>query len=355
MRVLGIETSCDETSAAVVEDGRILGLGIVSQADVHRAYGGVVPELASRQHLAAIAPVVSEALEGAGMRAADLDLVAVTRGPGLVGALLVGLSFAKALAWRQRLPLVGVNHLLGHVWANALSGWTPAFPVLALLVSGGHTDLLRLDGPAPAQTRILGRTRDDAAGEAFDKVARMLGLGYPGGPAIEHLAREGDPEAVRLPVVARLRDSLDMSFSGLKTAAYDLVHSARPPAPADLAAVFQARVVAELVSRVRAAVERSGVRTVLVAGGVAANGALRTALAEAARRDGFTLHVPPPALCTDNGAMVAQAGLAAFAAGERADGSLEPLPSIEAFGWKEAPVAQGGRAGSRRRSGPHGA
>jgi N6-L-threonylcarbamoyladenine synthase len=336
MRVLGIETSCDETSAAVVEGERVLGERIVSQVDAHRAFGGVVPELASRQHLSAIAPVVTAALDGAGLMPSDLDLVAVTAGPGLVGALLVGLSFAKGFAWRAGLPIVGVNHLLGHVWANALSGWRPVFPVLALLVSGGHSDLLCLDGPAPSAVRVLGRTRDDAAGEAFDKVARMLGLPYPGGPAIERLAREGDPTVVRLPAVGRLRDSLDMSFSGLKTAVYDRLKTPSPPRHADLAAAFQARVTEELVTRVVRAVRESEVRTVLLAGGVAANGALREALARAGRAEGFSSHAPPPALCTDNGAMIARAGASAFAADGADDWTLEPRPILPEYRFRPA-------------------
>lgn len=339
MRVLGIETSCDETSAAVVEGERILGERVVSQVDAHRAFGGVVPELASRQHLLAITPVVQTALERAGLRPGDLDLVAVTRGPGLVGALLVGLSFAKAFAFAADRPLVGVNHLLGHVWANALSGWKPSFPALALLVSGGHTDLLRLDGPAPGDVAVLGRTRDDAAGEAFDKVARMLALPYPGGPAIEALAREGEAGAVELPRVRRLEGSLDMSFSGLKTAVYDRLHGPTPPRPADVAAAFQARVADELAARVGRAVRVTGVRTVLLAGGVAANGCLRRRLEALGQAEGFDLHVPPPALCTDNGAMIARAGRSAFEA-DGGDGfELEPMPILPDFRWRP-----GGRA-----------
>ena len=334
MRVLGIETSCDETSAAVVEGDRILGERVVSQVDAHRAFGGVVPELASRQHLVAIAPVVEAALHGAGLGAADVDLVAVTYGPGLVGALLVGLSFAKALAWRLRRPLVGVNHLLGHVWANALAGWEPAFPALALVVSGGHTDLLCLDGPAPSAVRVLGRTRDDAAGEAFDKVARMLGLPYPGGPAIESLAAQGEAGRVELPTVGRLRDSLDMSFSGLKTAVYDRLHGASPPPAADLAASFQARVVDELAARVAQGVRETGVRTVLLAGGVAANGPLRRRLEGDARTEGFAVYAPPPRLCTDNGAMIARAGLAAYEADGAAGFELEPRPVLPDYRWR---------------------
>lgn len=346
MRVLGIETSCDETSAAVVEGERILGQRVVSQVDAHRAFGGVVPELASRQHLQAIAPVVEAALGGAGLATGAVDLVAVTSGPGLVGALLVGLSFAKALAWRIDRPLVGVNHLLGHVWANALSGWTPSFPVLALLVSGGHTDLLRLDGPEPAAVSVLGRTRDDAAGEAFDKVARMLGLPYPGGPSIQTLAAAGDAGAVDLPTVGRLRQSLDMSFSGLKTAVYDRLHGDAPPRAADLAAAFEARVVEELASRVVRAVRTTDVRSVLVAGGVAANTALRRRLEDLARAEGFALHVPPPVLCTDNGAMIARAGRAAFEADGPDGWDLEPRPILPDFRWRP-----GGRADAPGRPG----
>jgi N6-L-threonylcarbamoyladenine synthase len=331
VRVLGIETSCDETSAAVVEDGRILGGRVVSQADLHRPYGGVVPELASRQHLLAIAPVVRQALEQASLSPQDVDLVAVTRGPGLVGALLVGVCFAKALAAALDRPLVGVNHLLGHVWANALAGWRPSFPVLALLVSGGHTDLLRLDGPHPQEVTLLGRTLDDAVGEAFDKVARILGLGYPGGPAVEALAREGDPHAVPLPAVGRLHHRLDMSFSGLKTAVLERTRAHPAPRPQDLAAAFQARVVEELTRRVAMAVERTQVRTVLLGGGVAANGALRAALQELARREGLSVYVPPPSLCTDNGAMIAAAGEAHYRAGIRHGPDLEPEPVLAPY------------------------
>lgn len=318
----------------MVDGERVVAQRVASQIAMHRAFGGVVPELASRQHLAAIGPVVSETLAQAGVRPGDLDLVAVTRGPGLVGALVVGVAFAKAFAWRSRLPLVGVNHLLGHVWANALATWQPAFPVLALLVSGGHSDILRLDGPAPGQVAILGRTRDDAVGEAFDKVARMLDLPYPGGPAIEALARAGDAGRVALPRVGRLSGSLDMSFSGLKTAVYDRLRAPSPPGAADVAAAFQARVVQELEVRVRAAVALTGVRTVLVAGGVAANRALGQALARAAREEGFRLEVPPPELCTDNGAMIARAGAAAFAAGGRDGLDLEPVAVIEGYRWQ---------------------
>lgn len=331
MRVLGIETSCDETSAAVVDGRRILGDRVVSQADLHRVYGGVVPELASREHLAAIAPVVREALTQAGLAASDLDLVAVTQGPGLVGALVVGVAFAKAFAWAIDRPLVGVNHLLGHVWANALADWEPTFPVLALLVSGGHTDFLRLNGPHPEDVVILGRTRDDAAGEAFDKVARILGLPYPGGPAIEALAMQGDPRAVDLPRVLRLKDSFDVSFSGIKTAVYDRMRASDPPKASDMAASFQDRVCKELTVRVVRMVRETGVRSVLLGGGVSANTRLRSSLAEAAGRERFDLFVPPLALCTDNGAMIAAAGVAAYQAGFRSPFDLEPVPVMAPY------------------------
>jgi len=341
MRALGIESSCDETSAAVIDDDRILGESVVSQIDLHRVYGGVVPELASRQHLSAIEPVVTEALARAGVRPADLDVVCVTQGPGLVGALLVGLSFAKAFAWRHRLPWVPVNHLLGHVWANALWGWQPRFPVLALIVSGGHTDLVCLRGPAPDAVDVLGRTRDDAAGEAFDKVARMLDLPYPGGPAIERLAEAGRADAVALPAVGRLRGSLDMSFSGLKTAVYDRLRGSDPPAAADVAAAFQHTVAQELTARVVQAVALTGIDTVLLAGGVAANTALRSALDGAAAARGFRVHAPPTRLCTDNGAMVARAGIAAWDAGIRGSAGLEPVPILEQFRWRPPRPAAG--------------
>ena len=331
MKVLGIETSCDETSAALVEGGMVLGGEIVSQADLHRVYGGVVPELASREHLQAIGPVVQTALQKARLSTTDIDLVAVTQGPGLVGALAVGLSFAKALAWSMDRPIIGVNHLLGHVWANALAGWQPVFPVLALLVSGGHTDFFRLDGPHPDEVTVLGRTRDDAAGEAFDKVARILGLPYPGGPAIEALSADGDPDAVALPKVQRLRNSLDVSFSGIKTAVYDRMRSPDPPRAADMATAFQRRVVDELVSRVIRMVRQTGVRSVLLGGGVSANASLRRSLEEAAVREGFRVHIPPRDLCTDNGAMIAAAGVAAYEAGMRSTFEMEPIPVMEPY------------------------
>jgi len=300
--ILGLETSCDETAAALVTtDGRILANVVSSQADLHARYGGVVPEIASRRHLELVVPVVREALAEAGASLAEVDRVAVTQGPGLIGALLVGLSAAKALAWALRLPLVPVDHLHGHV-ASLYLGPDPAEPpFLCLLASGGHT--LLLDVRDHSGYRVLGTTLDDAAGEAFDKGARLLGLGYPGGAAIDRLAREGDPEAYDFPV-ARV-PGLDFSFSGLKTA---LLYRVRELSPdelsrrrADLAASYQRAIVRALVGRTEAAAEETGAERVAVVGGVAANSELRASLAGAA--------LAPLELCTDNAAMIASAAL----------------------------------------------
>lgn len=320
MKVLGIETSCDETAAAVVEDGRrLLANVIASQAALHSRYGGVVPEVASRQHLEAVLPVVQAAMDEAGCAWRELDAVAVTKGPGLVGALLVGVNAAKAIAYGRDLPLIGVNHLEAHLYANWIDerggGETPPFPLLGLIVSGGHSDLVVMEDHG--RVRRLGRTLDDAAGEAFDKAARLLGLGFPGGPAIERAA-EGEPKPeVRLPR-AWLGKSDDFSFSGLKTAVLHLVRGERGPVPSvgQTAAAFQEAVVDVLAGKAARAARREGVRGVLLSGGVAANGPLRRALA---RRSPAPVFVPPPVLCTDNGAMVAacaayryQSGLAGW-------------------------------------------
>jgi len=300
MVLLGLETSCDETAAAVVTgDGRILANVVSSQAELHSRYGGVVPEVASRRHLELVAPVVEEALARAGTSLARIDAVAVTRGPGLIGALLVGISAAKAIAWSRKLPLIPVDHLHGHVASLYLQPQDVDPPFLCLLASGGHT--LLLDVRDRAGFTVLGTTLDDAAGEAFDKGARLLGLGYPGGAAIDRLAREGDPEAYRFPV-ARLA-GLDFSFSGLKTA---LLYATRDLGPeelearrADLAASYQRAIVRALVERTTEAAERAGVSRIAVVGGVAANSELRSALPEAA--------LAPLELCTDNAAMIASA------------------------------------------------
>ena len=301
MRILAIETSCDETAAAVVEDGRRIVANIVaSQADLHARYGGIVPEVASRKHVESIVPVVEAALEVARCSLADLDAVAVTYGPGLAGSLLVGLNVAKAITFSQDLPLVGINHLEGHIYANWLvAGEEPHFPALCLVVSGGHTVMVLMENHG--RYHRLGQTLDDAAGEAFDKVARLLGLGFPGGPAIERVAGEKRP-ALRLPR-ARVRGRYDFSFSGLKTAVLRLVRGemGEPPPVGETAAAFQEAVVDALVAKTQRAAQESEAAEVLLAGGVAANSLLRGVLA---RRSPLSLRVPPPSLCTDNAAMI---------------------------------------------------
>jgi N6-L-threonylcarbamoyladenine synthase len=300
--ILGIETSCDETAVGIVTDGRRLIANVVaSQAAVHARYGGVVPEVASRQHIEAMVPVVRAALNEARARPADLDAIAVTAGPGLSGALLVGLNTAKALAFAWSKPLIAVNHLEGHVYANWLGEDVPAFPAIALIVSGGHSELVLVEDHG--RYRLLGRTRDDAAGEAFDKAARVLGLGFPGGPAIERAARGAIAKPPRLPR-AWLGQSSDFSFSGLKSAVGRMAAEAKAPV-AEIAAGFQEAVVDVLVTKTVRAVEAEGAACVLLSGGVAANGPLRQRLGE---RSPAPVWAPPLALCTDNGAMIAAAG-----------------------------------------------
>jgi N6-L-threonylcarbamoyladenine synthase len=340
MLVLGIETSCDETAASVVEDGRWVRSDVVaSQIAVHAPYGGVVPEVASRQHVATIVPVIRSAVAAAGIELGQLDGIAVTAGPGLVGALLVGVETAKALGYALGKPVVAVNHLAGHLaavfLADRVSSALPApvapgippYPHLALLVSGGHTALIRVD--APGETSLLGATRDDAAGEAFDKVGKMLGLGYPGGVAIDRLAADGDPRAVTLPRALPRRDDLDFSFSGLKTAVSMLLQGRAAPVEGELrdfAASFQAAVVDVLVRKSRRAVALQRIPHLVVCGGVAANRGLRAGLAAAAAEDHFDLYIPPPKRCTDNAAMIAAAGTSLLARGEsaRLDLSVDP-------------------------------
>jgi N6-L-threonylcarbamoyladenine synthase len=327
--ILGIETSCDETAAAVVEDGRYLRSNIVaSQFHLHAQYGGVVPEVASRHHLEVILQVIDTALAEANARWPDLAAVAVTAGPGLAGALLVGVNTAKALAWAHGLPLLGVNHLEAHLYANWIEVEgrdyrVPELPALGLIVSGGHTDLVLMSDHGAY--RRLGRTRDDAAGEAFDKVGRLLGLGFPGGPAIERTAR-GTAPRLRLPR-AWLRGSDDFSFSGLKTAVLHTVRvegGAQPPVP-EIAAAFQASVVDVLSKKASAAAEREGARSLLLSGGVAANGPLREALIA---RSPVPVFAPPPVLCTDNGAMIAACSHFRFDA-LRAGSDLDPDPGMK--------------------------
>ena len=307
MNILAIETSCDETAAAVVRDGReILSDIVASQVDLHARFGGIVPEIASRKHVELLNPVIREALDSAGIGFPDVNAVAVTNRPGLLGALLVGVSAAKSISAALEVPLVGVHHLEGHIYANFLVNPDLAFPFVCLIVSGGHSNLVLVGNHGDYE--ILGRTRDDAAGEAFDKSARVLGLGYPGGPIINELADKGNPEAIRFPR-ADLGDTLDFSFSGLKTA---LIRFFRKQGAEfsiqDIAASFQAAVVDMLVNTTMAAVERTGIRRVALAGGVAANTGLQGRMREEAARHGIELSYPPPQLCTDNAAMIACAG-----------------------------------------------
>jgi len=314
MLVLGIETSCDETAAAVVEDGVHLRSNVIaSQNEIHSKYGGIVPELAGRSHIDKIHIIIQEALERAGVQLADIDLIAVTQGPGLVGSLLVGLNTAKGLAFATGTPLIGVNHLEGHLLAIFLQE-PVVFPYIGLIVSGGHTDLYRVDGFG--DYRVLGRTRDDAAGESFDKVAKMLGWGYPGGPIVEARAREGNPNAHPFPRAWLEKGSLDFSFSGLKTAVRTAIQkregNGSPLSDADIAAGFQEAVVEVLVTKALSACEREGLDRLVLTGGVAANGHLRQSLATEAERRRLGFYAPKPVLCTDNAAMIACAGYFRF-------------------------------------------
>jgi N6-L-threonylcarbamoyladenine synthase len=317
--VLGIESSCDDSAAAVLRDGALLSSVVSSQDAVHGPYGGVVPELASRHHVRNLLPVIDGALTRAGIGLDDVGGIAVTRGPGLVGSLLVGLTIAKGIAQRRRLPLVGVNHLEGHLLAVSLEetrGGEPLFPFLALIVSGGHSGLYL--ARAAGDYVCLGRTRDDAVGEAFDKAAKLLGLGYPGGPVIDRLARSGDPRAIRFPRAHVKRGRFDFSFSGFKTALrlYVTEHPPTPDALPDVAASLQEALVDMLVERAADALAETGVARLVVSGGVAANQRLRTRMTEAAAGLGVDVLFPRAALCTDNAAMIAAAGAPRLAAGE---------------------------------------
>jgi len=331
MLVLGIETSCDETAAAVLAGGqKILSSVVASQDQVHGPYGGVVHELASRRHGEVILPVIEKALGEAGVGLRDLEGIAVTQGPGLVGSLLVGCSVAKALAYVHGLPLVGVNHLEGHVFAAFLVEPKPAYPFLALVVSGGHTALYLAREPLSYQ--LIGQTRDDAAGEAFDKVAKLLGLGYPGGPFIELTARAGDSNAITFPTAQITDGAPDFSFSGIKTAVSLFVKGHAPLSErmvADVAASFQATVVKMLALKTVRAARRLGIRRIVLTGGVAANRALRAALQAEAEARGWEIYLPPPSLCTDNAAMIAAAGSARLRAGERAPLTLNAIPDLK--------------------------
>jgi N6-L-threonylcarbamoyladenine synthase len=323
MKILGIETSCDETAAAVVEDGtKILSNQIASQVEIHARYGGVVPEVASRQHILSIIPIIKQAMTEAKVSWNELDGIAVTSGPGLAGSLLVGVNAAKAIALAHGLPVSGVNHLEGHIYANWLDGQGIDFPVVCLIVSGGHSDLVLMRGHG--DYAVLGRTRDDAAGEAFDKAARILELGYPGGPAIERVAK-GGAASIPLPR-AWLKGSSDFSFSGVKTALLRLVEAGKVSSVADGAASFQEAVVDVLVTKTLMLAKERRVKQILLSGGVAANGLLRKRLAE---NSPIPVLIPPPVLCTDNAAMIAACGYYRLRSGKRDGLDLDVVPGLK--------------------------
>lgn len=329
--ILGIESSCDETAAAVVKNGReVLSNIISSQIVIHRKFGGVVPEIASRKHIENIMPVIDEALQQANVSLEDIDAVAVTYGPGLVGALLVGLSAAKSLAWATDKPLIGVNHLEGHVFANFLTDPELEPPFMALVVSGGHTALLKVTGYNSFE--MLGQTRDDAAGEAFDKIARVMGLQYPGGPEIEKLALDGNPHAIEFPI-AKLDSPYEFSFSGLKSAVINYLHNQeqakREVNRADVAASFQNAVVDALVQKAIRAMKDTGLKKIVLAGGVSANKTLQTTLAQAMTKIGAELVHPMPILCTDNAVMIACRGYFMYQAGIESPLDLNAVPSLK--------------------------
>jgi len=339
MLILGIDTSCDDTSAAVVQDGRKIISNIVSsQSDIHTKYGGIVPEIASRRHIEMIMPVVEEALKQAGVTLSDLTAIAVCHGPGLIGSLLVGCSFAKAVCYGKNIPLVGVNHLEGHLLSPFLEEQAPEFPFISLVVSGGHTSLYLAEDYG--KYTVLGKTRDDAAGEAYDKVSKLLGLSYPGGPILDSLAKEGNSKAVTFPR-AYLPDTLDFSFSGLKTAVLHYVRSGAESREQrammnsesrtlnaehirDIAASFQAAVVDVLVRKAEWAVNKTGIRRVTLSGGVSANSGLRRRMREMGEQKHIEVFIPSVALCTDNAAMIAAAGYHRFLNKELAGLDLNP-------------------------------
>jgi N6-L-threonylcarbamoyladenine synthase len=324
--ILGIDTSCDDTSTSVVEDGiNIISNSISNQTEIHKKYGGIVPELASRRHIEMIWPVVDESLKAAQIKLEDLSAIAVCYGPGLIGSLIVGCSFAKALCYSKDIPLIAVNHLEGHVFSSFLEEPRPTYPFLALIVSGGHTCLYTIKGFN--QYKELGRTRDDAAGEAYDKVSKLLGLGYPGGPAIDRLAQDGNPDAIHFPR-AYMPESFDFSFSGLKTAVLNFVREQKAESMGqtlnDIAASFQASVIDVIVRKTELAIEKEGIRKLTVSGGVAANSKLRRRMKEMAAEKKVEIFIPSVSLCTDNAAMIAAAGYSHFKAGNIAEFTLNP-------------------------------
>ena len=330
--ILAIESSCDETAAAVVRNGReVLSNVIYSQIDLHTVYGGVVPEIASRKHIEKINQVVDKALKDAGLSFDDIDGIAVTYGPGLVGALLVGVSFAKSLSFATGIPLIGVHHIEGHICANYIENKELQPPFMALVVSGGHTHLVKVKDYG--EYEILGRTRDDAAGEAFDKVARAIGLGYPGGPKVDKVSKEGNPEAIVFPK-AKVNDSVyDFSFSGLKSAVLNYLNQAEMKGEEicvpDVAASFQKAVVDVLVEHTVSAAKEYGFKEVALAGGVASNSGLRAAMEEVCSKNGIKLYRPSPIFCTDNAAMIGVAGYYEYIKGNRSDYHLNAVPNLK--------------------------
>ena len=330
--ILAIESSCDETAAAVVRNGRdVLSNVIYSQIDLHTVYGGVVPEIASRKHIEKVTQVVDKALSDASLTLKEIDAIAVTYGPGLVGALLVGVSFAKSLSFATGIPLIGVHHIEGHICANYIENKELKPPFMALVVSGGHTHLVKVADYG--EYEILGRTRDDAAGEAFDKVARAIGLGYPGGPKVDKVSKEGNPDAIVFPK-ARVNDSVyDFSFSGLKSAVLNYLNQAQMKDEtinvADVAASFQKAVVDVLVEHTIQAAGEYGFKEIALAGGVASNSSLRSAMEEACKKRGLTLYRPAPIFCTDNAAMIGVAGYYEYIKGNRSDFHLNAVPSLK--------------------------
>lgn len=332
MLMLGIESSCDETAAAVVKDGReVLSNIISSQIDIHTLYGGVVPEIASRKHIERINYVIQEALTAASVTLSEIDAISVTYGPGLAGALLVGVNAAKSIAYAAKKPLVGVHHIKGHIAANYIEHDSLEPPFLCLVVSGGHTHLVHVDGYN--EFRIIGYTHDDAAGEAFDKVARAIGLGYPGGPKVDKLAKEGNPYAVEFPRAKIDGHEFDFSFSGLKSAVLNYLNSCEMKHieinRADVAASFQQAVIDVLVDRAMRAAKKYGDGRIAVAGGVAANSALRAAMQESCSKNSIELYYPSPVYCTDNAAMIAVQGYYMYMAGERSGLDLNAVPNLK--------------------------
>lgn len=330
--ILAIESSCDETAASVVKNGReVLSNVIFSQIDLHTLYGGVVPEIASRKHIEKVNQVIEEALRKADMKLNDMSAIAVTYGPGLVGALLVGVSAAKAISFASGIPLVGVHHIEGHISANYIENKELEPPFICLVVSGGHTHLVVVKDYG--EYEILGRTRDDAAGEAFDKVARAIGLGYPGGPKIDKVSKEGNPDAIQFPRAKVAENEYDFSFSGLKSAVLNYLNGCQMKGitvnTADVAASFQKAVVDVLVSHALDAVEKNGLRKFAIAGGVASNSHLREAFEKACKERDIAFYHPSPILCTDNAAMIGAAGYYEFMAGNRSGLDLNAVPNLK--------------------------